>query len=151
MTFQDKSKLYEKCVAFLDERIDTAQTALLQAQEASNDDTKSSAGDKFETTREMMQQDISRNKRLLMDAKQNLLVLESIKDAPTSETVRNGSLVATSEGTFYISVSAGQLRIDDTTYFAVSALSPIGQQLLGKRIHEQFSFNGKQYLINEII
>lgn len=151
MTLQDKSKLYEKCVAFVGERIDTAQTALLQAQEASNDDTKSSAGDKFETTREMMQQDISRNKRLLMDAKQNLQVLGSIKGAPTSVIVRNGSLVATSEGFFYISVSAGQLRIDDTTYFAVSALSPIGQQLLGRRIDDQFSFNGKQYFIKEIL
>ena len=72
-----KSGLYALCLSFIAQRIETAETALQQAQEASNDDTKSSAGDKFETTREMMQQDIARNKNLLFDGQQNLAMLKS--------------------------------------------------------------------------
>lgn len=108
-----KAKLYQSCMDFIMQRINTAETALEQAQEASNDDTKSSAGDKFETTREMMQQDIGRNKSLLMDAKQNLSLLSSLEEAVPGDVVRNGALVYTSSGIFYISISAGQLKIDE--------------------------------------
>lgn len=148
---QIKDKLYQLCADFIEQRIHTAETALLQAQEASNDDTKSSAGDKFETTREMMQQDITRNKSLLMDAKQNLQLLHSIKDVPVSETIRNGSLVYTSNGVFYISISAGQLNLDGETYFAISAASPVGKLMTGKKVNELFSFNQKEYQIKAIL
>ncbi|MGY0040919.1 3-oxoacyl-ACP synthase [Pedobacter sp. NJ-S-72] len=111
-----KAKLYQSCMDFIMQRINTAETALQQAQEASNDDTKSSAGDKFETTREMMQQDIARNKNLLLDAKQNLQLLTSLEEAVHSDVVRNGALVYTSNGIFYICISAGQLKADDQWY-----------------------------------
>ncbi len=145
-----KVQLYQLCEQFITQRMDTAETALEQAREASNDDTKSSAGDKFETTREMMQQDISRNKRLLEDALQNLQVLKALKDFPVGEKVKSGSLVLTTDGNFYISISAGSLKVEGKTYFAVSVLSPIGQLLLGKKKNDRVSFNNKQYLIEEI-
>ena len=145
-----KAQLYQLCEQLMEQRIETAEIALEQAQEASNDDTKSSAGDKFETTREMMQQDITRNKGLLMDAKQNLQLLKTFKDAPKTDVVKSGSLVKTSEGAFYISISVGQLSVDGNTIFAISALSPIGQLLLGKKVKETVSFNNKEYVIQDI-
>jgi transcription elongation GreA/GreB family factor len=145
-----KAKLYQSCMDFIMQRINTAETALQQAQEASNDDTKSSAGDKFETTREMMQQDIARNKNLLLDAKQNLQLLTSLEEAVHSDVVRNGALVYTSNGIFYICISAGQLKVDDQQVFAISAVSPIGQLLMGKKAGESFSFNKNEYTIKKI-
>ena len=145
-----KASLYQLCLKFINERIQTAETALKQAREASNDDTKSSAGDKYETSREMMQQDIDRNKRLLMDAEENQKVLNTIKDVPYSESARNGSLVLTDQGSFYLSVSAGQLHLNDKTFFAISAVSPIGKLLLGKQKGDKFDFNGKKFLIKEV-
>ena len=145
-----KASLYQLCLKFINERIQTAETALQQAREASNDDTKSSAGDKYETSREMMQQDIDRNKRLLMDAEENQKVLNSIKYVPYSQSARNGSLVLTDQGSFYLSVSAGQLHLNDKTFFAISAVSPIGKLLLGKQKGDKFDFNGKKFLIKEV-
>lgn len=145
-----KSSLYELCLNFIEERINTAETALQQAREASNDDTKSSAGDKYETSREMMQQDIDRNKRLLIDAEENQKVLSSLKDAPFSDTIRNGSIVFTNQGNFYISISAGQLHLGKETFFAISAVSPIGKLLLGKQKGDQFDFNGRKYQIKDL-
>lgn len=136
---------------FILQRIATAETALQQAQEASNDDTKSSAGDKFETTREMMQQDIARNKGLLFDGKQNLQLLTSLENTPLSETVRTGSLVYTSNGLFYITISAGQIKVADQLVFAISAASPIGQLLIGKKAGDSFSFNKNGYTIKEVV
>jgi len=146
-----KSKLYQHCMDFILQRIATAETALQQAQEASNDDTKSSAGDKFETTREMMQQDIARNKNLLFDGQQNQQLLISLENAPHSDIVRNGSLVYTTNGLFYITISAGQIKIDNQLVFAISAVSPIGQLLIGKKAGDAFSFNKNDYTIKEVI
>lgn len=146
-----KEKLYLLCLGFIEQRVQTAETALEQAREASNDDTKSSAGDKFETTREMMQQDITRNKSLLMDAQQNLQLLNSIKDTPGNDRVRNGNLAYTSQGIFYISISAGQLQLEGENIFAISAVSPIGKLLIGKQKGDTFAFNGKDYLLKDII
>ncbi len=145
-----KASLYQLCVQFIEERIQTAEIALRQAREASNDDTKSSAGDKYETSREMMQQDIDRNKRLLIDAEENKKLLNSIKQVPISTSARNGSLVITDQGNFYLSISAGQLHLDNKTYFAISAVSPIGKLLLGKNTGDKFDFNGKKYVIKEV-
>jgi transcription elongation GreA/GreB family factor len=145
-----KASLYQLCLNFIEERINTAETALKQAREASNDDTKSSAGDKYETSREMMQQDIDRNKRLLIDAEENQRVLTSLKDAPYSDSARNGSLVYTNQGNFYLSISAGQLQLGKDTIFAISAVSPIGKLLLGKAKGSKFDFNGKKYEIKEV-
>lgn len=146
----DKENLYQLCLNFIEQRIQTAETALVQAREASNDDTKSSAGDKYETSREMMQQDIDRNKRLLIDAEENRKVLETIGHAPVSDRIRGGSLVRTNQGIFYISISAGQLQAEGQTVFAVSAASPIGKFMLGKQKNDSFTFNGKQYLIEDV-
>lgn len=148
---QIKQELYQLCLNFIEQRILTAETALLQAREASNDDTKSSAGDKFETTREMMAQDITRNKGLLMDGQQNRQLLLSLKDAPVSEGVRNGSLVYTNQGNFYISISAGQLSLNGENYFAISAASPVGQMMLNKKAKDTFTFNQKEYLIEKVL
>lgn len=146
----DKEHLYQLCLSFIEQRIQTAETALAQAREASNDDTKSSAGDKYETSREMMQQDIDRNKRLLMDAEENRKVLETIGHAAPSAIVKGGSLVETTEGIFYISISAGMLQAEGKTVFAISAASPIGKLMLGKQQKDSFSFNGKNYVIEQV-
>ena len=147
---QLKNELYQLCLNFIEQRIITANEALKQAQEASNDDTKSSAGDNFETGREMAQQDINRNKQLLADAQQQKAMLQSLKDLAATTVARNGSLVMTNQGNFYISISAGQLQLAEKTYFAISAASPIGKLLIGKTVGSDFSFNGKTYLIQQL-
>ncbi|RZM18259.1 MAG: 3-oxoacyl-ACP synthase [Pedobacter sp.] len=149
---QIKETLYQLCLGFIEQRIQTAETALEQARESSNDDTRSSAGDKYETSREMMQQEIDRNKRLLIDAEENLRILKAIDiTANPLEIVRHGSLVDTNQGSFYISVSAGQLAVDGKTIFAVSPASPIGKTLLNKKKGGKFDFNGKAYEIQQVI
>lgn len=145
-----KNELYQLCLDFIEKRIATATEALLQAQEASNDDTKSSAGDKFETGREMAQQDINRNKQLLADAQQQKVLLQSLAEVSETAKVRSGSLVVTNNGNFYISISAGQLQLEGKTYFAISAASPIGKLLIGRAVGDKVDFNGKAYAIESI-
>jgi len=146
-----KSNLYQLCLTFIQKRIENITYSMEQARQASNDDTKSSAGDKYETTREMMQQEMDRNSKLLYEAGQQKIALQQVENVESAKLVKNGSLVFTSEGNFYISISAGELNVDGQKFFAVSQASPIGKLLIGKAINEGFKFNGKEYLVKEIL
>ncbi len=66
-----KEELFKHCLHYVEECINTAQLAIEDARSSANDDTKSSAGDKFETGREMIQQEIDRNRKQLEEAKKN--------------------------------------------------------------------------------
>lgn len=145
-----KPQLYQLCLDFIQKRIENLEYALKQARQASNDDTKSSAGDKYETTREMMQQEMDRNSKLLYEAGQQKNILQQIEHVEENRLVKNGSLVYTNQGNFYISISAGELNLQGEKFFAVSQASPIGQKLLGKTKGDQFIFNSKAYLVEAI-
>ncbi len=145
-----KEKLHRICMDYVEERINSARQAITAARESANDDTKSSAGDKYETGREMMQQEIDRNRKQLEESQKLKLVLEQIDSGKPTEVVQNGSLVSTNYGKFYISISRGQILVEDCNYFAVSSVSPIGLKLLKQREGYEFDFNGKLFRIEKV-
>lgn len=145
-----KEKLYRICMDYVEDRIASAQQAIAAARESANDDTKSSAGDKYETGREMMQQEIDRNRKQLEESQKLKLVLEQTDIDKSTDIVQNGSLVTTNYGKFFISISRGQILVDDCNYFAVSSVSPIGLKLLKQHEGHEFDFNGKLFRIDKI-
>ena len=146
-----KSELYKLCIAYVKQRIDTAKQAIDDAQQAAGEETKSSAGDKYETSREMIQQETDRNQAQLNEANKLLVALNQINPNAATETAGPGSLVITNNGRFYVAISAGALTLNGDTYFAVSPASPVGISLKGQKAGGQFSLNGKQYFIESII
>ncbi|SNR41078.1 3-oxoacyl-ACP synthase [Hymenobacter mucosus] len=138
-----KSRLHAACLAYVQERIEACQAAINAAQESANSETKSSAGDKYETGRAMAQNERDRNKVQLHQAQQLQGELQRILPELPCDTVRPGALVHTSMGQFYISISAGKLIVEGRDYFAVSAAAPVAAALAGKRAGEQAMFNGK--------
>lgn len=127
--------------------------AMQAAQESANDQSKSSAGDKYETSRSMGQLDRNMHARQFEQARQERTILERIEALPEKnayERVAVGTLVKTTAGYFFIAVSAGAILIDKVKVLAVSAASPIGQILMGKQIKESFLFQGKKKVIETI-
>lgn len=148
---QLKEEALNACLKKVNERIYHAEYALVQAREASNDDTKSSAGDKYETTREMMMQDIARNMQQLQEAQKEKIILDSITVDKVCNKAELGALVKTNRGIFYLAVSIGAVDILKNKIFAISQSSPIGQLLKGKEVGEEIQFNGVTQQILEII
>ena len=127
--------------------------AMEAAQESANDQSKSSAGDKYETSRSMGQLDRNMHARQYEQARQERTILERLESLPeqaTYERVSVGSLVKTSAGYFFIAVSAGAIQVAGQTILAVSAASPIGQALMGNQVKGTFLFKGKKQTIQEI-
>ena len=70
--------------------------------------------------------------------------------SPASDRAHLGSLVCTSHGNYYLSISAGAIEIDGKQYFAVTPKSPVGGLLLGKEAGDVFTFNDEEYKITSV-
>lgn len=146
-----KKELYDKCMAFVSEKINTIQSAIKSAQDSSSTDKKSSMGDKYETTQAMMHLEIENQSFQLVEANKLLKTLQLMQPEVPRDRVELGALVFTKTAKYYISVSAGKLVVDNETYFAVSLSSPIGIALLSKKAGDSIDFNGQQIKIDNIL
>jgi hypothetical protein len=146
-----KEELHKQCTAYVQKRMDEAEKAFKAAEQASNDDTKSSAGDKYETGRAMMQQEKDRNTTQLNEANKLMVALNRISAKGNAAMADTGSLVITNNGKFYIAISAGVLMLNGENYFAVSPASPIGIKLKGLKVGDGFDLNGKVYRVEKVL
>jgi len=122
---------------------------LIAETRASNNDTKSSMGDKYETGREMLQQEINNLQRQLNETLNQQTLLQKITSEPSLK-VQNGALVKTDKGLFYISVSLGEIVVGNQKMMTVSAESPLVKAMLGKKEKETFTINNIQQIIETI-
>lgn len=122
---------------------------LIAETRASNNDTKSSMGDKYETGREMLQQEINNLQRQLNETLNQQALLQKITSEPSLK-VQNGALVKTDKGLFYISVSLGEVVVDNQKIMTVSAESPLVKAMFGKKEKETFTINNIQQVIEVI-
>jgi transcription elongation GreA/GreB family factor len=146
-----KQRLHKLCMERIEETISSVRQSIAEALAAQSGDTKSSAGDKFETTREMMAQEIDKNSALLEKYIAEKNRLSSLADHNHSGSVRAGNLVKTNHGHFYLGPSIGALMLDGVQFRTVSMYSPIGKTMLGKIKGERFQFHDKDYEIVEIL
>jgi len=137
-----KTKIYNAILSILEGRIKGAQKAVDAAIESKLNETKSSAGDKYETGRAMMQKEQEMNEGKILKA---VLLIQQLKHAYKAETsaqISAGSLISTKIAYFFIGVGIGKLSIDESIVYAISVASPVGQNLLGLSEGENFEFNG---------
>ena len=122
---------------------------LIDETRASNNETKSSMGDKFETSREMVQQEIN---TLQIQLNENRNARNSLKQINTNlhQTIGLGSLVETDKGLFYIAVSLGEIVFNEKKIFVISTESPLGKILFGMKKGEEISLNNMKQTINAV-
>jgi len=146
-----KEELYQLCIDFVCNRETEIKKLIAEARDAANNETKSSAGDKYETAREVIQQEINLNLARLSELGKLRATLEHITPTQTGAVALPGSVVYTSNGNFYISIGAGKIAVNSTIFFSISAASPIGSKLLGKKVGYSFDLNGNKFVIEKII
>lgn len=138
-----KEALLEAVKRLIEQRMLNSWEAMQAAQAASNQEEKSSAGDKYETARAMGQLDRDMHGRQYEQARQERQLLERLNSNP-ADLVGLGALVSTeASGTFYLAVSIGKVSVEGTDVMVISPQSPLGQVLIGKRTNESFTFRGK--------
>jgi transcription elongation GreA/GreB family factor len=145
----NKQHIIETCKHLVLQRIHTAELAMKAAQESSNSEDKSSAGDKYETARAMGQLARDMNAKQLVQAKNELAELLKI-DLQENATVKSGSLVTTQTAVYFIAIGLGPVKLEEQTVVVLSPKSPLALQMLGKKTGESFVFNQHKITINTI-
>jgi len=146
-----KKKLYISLIRQLNERIVELESMVVKAREARDDDTKSSAGDKYETAREMIQMEINKTENLLSKNVLMKVDLEKVNILKEYSKVEFGSLVFTNNGTFFLSIPYGKIEVEKEAFLAITLVSPIGQEFKDKKVGDTVKFQDREYIIENIV
>jgi transcription elongation GreA/GreB family factor len=136
-----KQQLYNRCQVFLNNRLEVIQNTIADIQNSLQSETKSSAGDKHETGRAMLQ--LEREK-----AGHQLAELQKLNE--TLENIALGSLVLTTHLNYFIAISAGEIEAEGNDYYAISAATPMAILLLSKQVGDLIEFRDTKFTITEI-
>ncbi|WP_442264976.1 GreA/GreB family elongation factor [Tenacibaculum sp. ZS6-P6] len=146
-----KEKLYQECVFYVEKREQTIQEIISSNKKALLSETKSSAGDKHETGRAMLQLEMEKAGQQIAVVHQMKETLAKVDTVNSHDLVRLGSVIITENMNYFIAISLGKTIIDNKDYFIISSSSPIGKMFLGKKEGDEVVFNGKSITIQSIL
>jgi len=146
-----KTTLLATCLKKVDIKLQETEEALASLQQSLGSETKSSAGDKHETGRAMLQLEMEKLGKQHQEAQKMQMLLLRIQPDKQTEVAHLGSLIETATHNYFLSVSLGGLTLENKVYYAISPQSPIGKLLLGKRTGEHFTFQGTSHQILNIL
>jgi transcription elongation GreA/GreB family factor len=145
-----KEKILATCLQLVTEKLKNLKIAMSDLRESAAQDSKSSMGDKYETSQAM----IHLEQENLMSQYNEVIrthgILSQIKSDNVSEFGAVGALIETDNGNFYISIGLGKIDVDGYSAFAIAPISPIGSAFLGKTVGDKIDLNGRSYSITKI-
>lgn len=150
----EKLDIKNMCLAFVDAKIQDYEFTVSELQKGMFEETKSSAGDKYETSRTQFQREIERLKIQISQVNTTKAILLSLNDIK-SISVGEGSLlnvtVGSNELTIYIAAALGSLKHNNHPIQIISIQSPLGMALRGHKEGDTVTFNQKKYKIQELV
>lgn len=146
-----KETLYNRCLEFIDERLAIVNNTISDIQNSLQSETKSSAGDKHETGRAMLQLEREKAGSQLSEIEKQKQILQKINIESQHQKVTIGSVVKTTQANYFISISAGKIDIENCSYYAISAATPMAQLLLSKRVDDTIRFRENEFKILDIL
>lgn len=140
----------EVAITRLIEQIEAAQQDIHSLRQSLEGEAKSTAGDKHETGRAMIQMDMERASERLHEGLERLAAAKKWFmecEAQSWEAIRVGHAVETDDGSFLLGPPLGKITAHGLTCFALSTASPLGQQLMGKRVGDLVSTGSKTFTV----
>ncbi len=148
MTF--KEKIVQQYHQLLCDRIILLNNALDDLRESSKNETKSSAGDKYETARAMLQLEQDKINKQLGEAREQKALFEQIDFSKKHVQIRKGSLAKTRNTYLLVSLALAKIFVDGITVIALSPQSPLGIKLIGLKENDTAEINGTKYFIESV-
>lgn len=145
-----KQRLYNQCLQLLNDKIQLLKNTLQELSDSAMNNTKSSAGDKHETARAMIQIEQETISKQLNEALEQKSLLEAIDTDFNSSQILKGSLVKTNRVYLFLAIAFGKIILDDKAIMVISPQSPLGIKLLGLKANGSTEINGVSYLIEEV-
>ena len=146
-----KQKVIQRSYQLILDKLNEFEVTERSAQESAANDTKSSMGDKHETSREILQQEREMNGRRMAESIRQKEEIERILPNHEFTQIQSGTLTETSLGWFFFSTALGFVQVENVKVAVISMASPIGQSLKGMTAGDSILFQGKPILIKHII
>ena len=145
-----KQQLFDQCLEAINNRILKVQLAIEDIHESLESETKNTSGDKHETGRAMLQIERENAGKQLFEFERQKEILKKINPKVRTEQIVFGSVVKTTQQHYFVSISAGQLTVEENVYYAISVEAPIAQILLGKKNGDIITFGSNTFTITAI-
>lgn len=145
-----KQQLYKACQGFLNNRLETIQKTISDIQNSLQSETKSSAGDKHETGRAMLQLEREKAGHQLAETQKLSETLHKIEPDSCHRSVALGSVVYTTQSNYFIAISTGELIVNTDKFYAISPSTPIAKLLFSKEVGDIIEFRDSVFTIKEI-
>lgn len=145
-----KNTLKKKCIEIIEQRISSCYYAMENAQAAANEEAKSSAGDKYETSRAMSHLEKEMHARQLAANKNDLASLMTVDCNRVCEKIIPGCFVKCTNVSFFIAAGLGKINVDEKTVFLLSHHAPVAKMLYDKKTGDTILFNGKELQIEDL-
>jgi hypothetical protein len=145
-----KNELKQFCHTIIQQRIEAAKLALHAAQQAANSEEKSSAGDKYETSRAMSHLEKDMHARQMAENIKELSTLFSINVNAVYEEGRAGAFLQCTGISFFIAAGLGKQMIHGNPIFFLSPHAPLAKMLEFKKAGDSFLFNKMPTVILEV-
>jgi transcription elongation GreA/GreB family factor len=144
-----KSRLLQAAKENLQHKINTLNDQLAELTRGIENESKSSAGDKHETARAMVQLEQEKLGRQLQELERQTEILKQISSEEKTTDIRLGSVIRTNKEIFFLSIPMGRLIFEGNEIILLSTTSPLGNLLIHKKLGEVADLNGKTYQIHE--
>lgn len=146
-----KSTLLNSLIEQLDEKLSYLNSHSKDLNDALTSETKSTAGDKHDTSRAMIHLEQEKIQHQFSKIQQQRYQLLSFKEITSTERIGLGNIILTPQNTFLLGVGLGKQVLNGKVIFCIGAETPLAAQLLGKKVKDEFYFNGKTEVIESIL
>ena len=133
------------------EKVNSATSAIDSTTESKNTATKSTAGDKHETGRAMMERELALSTSQLHKAQFLKNELSKISLEIHDSNVQHGAFVITNRGNYFISIGLGKVNVLGDDCYAISGGSPLGIALMGMQKGQNIDFQGRNIEIIDVV
>ena len=145
-----KKRLMLLCTQLIEQRITAISAAMDNAQANANAEEKSSAGDKYETSRAMSHLEKDMQSRQLAANQIELANLFKIDCSEIYDSPIPGSYIRCQECSFFIASGLGKVQFEGETIYLLSPGAPLAKLLFPKKRGSVFSFNKTEMNIEDI-
>ncbi len=145
-----KRNLKQLCLERLNEKITAFQNIITDLSLDAQNDAKSSAGDKHETSLSMMHLE---QENLSKKINENIAlrdVILRVDETKISNKVEFGSVVKLNSVNLFLSAALPKITYQDESILAISMDAPIAKELIGKELNDTFVFNNCEFTVNSL-
>ena len=146
-----KMKVLEALELHLTEAVEEGRSHLLSLQEALTSEAKSTAGDKHETGRAMIHQEMRQVNDTLQRSQSTLKELKRMQKASVAPAIAApGVLVETSGPWVLVGLPFGKLNLEGTLVLGVSSEAPLAKAWHGAKPGEEVRMGPSTFLIKAL-